>query len=248
MTRKPIMSPLRRRMVEYMRIRGMGASQQRSHIRAVREFAEILGRSPDSATAEDVRAWQLTSDENRFRSVYPAMSQFDVHAHLEALRRYARILTRVDQEAEDLVQGALLKAFERSRSFREGADLRVWLMSILHNHFIDLTRSRKASAARERAWAETNAGFTPAQGEHVVRLDQLRRAFLALPAEQAEALHLMAVEGLSVAETAAVLGAPVGTVMSRVGRAREALRSFEDGPAAKSDPTRLRLVRGRDDG
>jgi RNA polymerase sigma-70 factor (ECF subfamily) len=57
----------------------------------------------------------------------------------------------------------------------------------------------------------------------------------------------MAVEGLSVAESAAVLQIPAGTVMSRVGWARAALRQFEDGPAAKSEPARLRLVRGRDD-
>ena len=53
------MSPLRRRMIDDMRIRGMGASQQRSHIRSVREFAGFLGRSPDTATADDIRAWQL---------------------------------------------------------------------------------------------------------------------------------------------------------------------------------------------
>jgi site-specific recombinase XerD len=53
------MSPLRQRMIEDMRIRGLGASQQRSHIRAVKEFAAFIGRSPDTATADEVRAWQL---------------------------------------------------------------------------------------------------------------------------------------------------------------------------------------------
>lgn len=175
------------------------------------------------------------------------MTRFDVQPHLDALRRYARVLARADQGADDLVQGALLRAYERRASFREGADLRVWLMAILHNHFIDQLRSRKTTMAREQAWAETNPGFALPGGEHVVRLDQLRRAFLVLPADQREALHLMAVEGLSVAEIATVLQIPAGTVMSRVGRARAALRLFEDGPAAQPEPARLRLVRGRDD-
>lgn len=172
------------------------------------------------------------------------MTKFDLRPHLEPLRRYARVLARADAEADDLVQGALLRAVERRGSFRDGADLRVWLMAILHNHFIDQIRARRASRARDQAWAETSAGFAPPEGEHVVRLDQLRRAFLALPADQREALHLMAVEGLSVAEVSAILDIPAGTVMSRVGRARAALRRFEEEPAARPA---LKLLRGRDD-
>ncbi len=180
-----------------------------------------------------------------------SMKKFDVAPHLEALRRYARVVTRADQEADDLVQGALVRALERRDGFREGADLRVWLMAILHNHFIDRLRARRAEAARESAFGATSPGFAPPEGEHAVRLAQLQRAFLALPADQREALHLMAVEGLSVAEAAAVLDIPAGTVMSRVGRARAVLRAFEDAaPAgkvtAKSAPT-LKLLRGRDD-
>lgn len=172
------------------------------------------------------------------------MTAFDLTPHLEPMRRYARVLARADAEADDLVQGALLKAVERRASFRPGADLRIWLMAILHNHFIDQTRARRAAAARDLAWTEVNPGFAPPEGEHAVRLDQLRRALLALPAEQREALHLMAVEGLSVAEVAAVLGIPAGTVMSRVGRARAALRRFEGEPAVRPG---LRVVRGGDE-
>lgn len=172
------------------------------------------------------------------------MSRFDLVPHLEPLRRYARVLSRCDADADDLVQGALLRAYERRGSFREGAELRVWLMTILHNHFIDQTRSRKAAVAREQAWAETNPGFTMPEGEHAARLEQLRGAFLSLPAAQREALHLLAVEGLSVAEVSAILEIPAGTVMSRVGRARASLRRFEEGSAVRPS---LKLVRGRDD-
>lgn len=181
---------------------------------------------------------------------------FDIQPHLEALRRYARVLTRAGQEADDLVQGALLRAYERRASFRPGGSLRVWLMSILHNHFIDQMRSRTASLAREQAWAELNPGFSTPDGEQALRLSQLRLAFLDLPADQREALHLVAIEGLSIAEAAAILHIPAGTVMSRVGRARAALRRFEDDTPRREDPaapprdkTRrgLRLIGGRDD-
>jgi RNA polymerase sigma-70 factor (ECF subfamily) len=111
----------------------------------------------------------------------PDLTRFDVQPYLDALRRYARVLARADQGADDLVPGALLRAYEHRASFSEGADLRVWLMTILHNHFIDQLRSRKTTMAREQAWAESNPGFALPDGEHVVRLDQLRRAFLALP-------------------------------------------------------------------
>lgn len=175
------------------------------------------------------------------------MTIFDITPHIEPLRRYARVLARAEAEADDLVQAALLKAVEGRARFRDGADLRVWLMTILHNHFIDQRRARKSAQTREEAWADINPGFSPPVGEHVVRLEQLRQALLGLPTEQREALHLLAVEGLSVAEAAGVLGIPAGTVMSRVGRARAALRRFEEGQTTTAQPARLKLVRGGDD-
>ena len=63
------------------------------------------------------------------------MKSFDVTPHLEPMRRYARVLTRAETEADDLVQGALLKAYERRGSFRAGADLRVWLMNRANTRF-----------------------------------------------------------------------------------------------------------------
>lgn len=168
---------------------------------------------------------------------------FDIVPHLDSLRRYARVLVRHDHEADDLVQGALVRAMERAGTFRPGADLRVWLMTVLRNHLIDQMRSRRAAQARDQAWAELTPGFAEPAGEQAVRLAQLRTAFLALPPDQREALHLTAIEGFSIAEAAAVLDIPPGTVMSRVGRARAALRAFEDGPRR----AHLKLVGGADD-
>ncbi len=77
----------------------------------------------------------IVRDENRSTSFN--MNKFDLTPFMEPLRLYARVLTRGDDEADDLVQGALLRAVERRATFHEGGDLRVWLMAILHNHFID---------------------------------------------------------------------------------------------------------------
>ncbi len=169
-------------------------------------------------------------------------SGFDVLGQLGALRRYARSLTRDGADAEDLVQDALLRAYERRASFRRGGNLRAWLLSILHNAFIDGKRSRRAEAIRmERAGylAETSVD---APQEHSLRLTQLREAFLELGEEQRAALHLVAIEGLSYQEAADALGIPIGTLMSRIGRARAALRELEETAPAKV--RHLRIVGG----
>jgi RNA polymerase sigma-70 factor (ECF subfamily) len=153
--------------------------------------------------------------------------KIDIVGQIDILRRYARVLTRNASAADDLVQSTFLRAHERAATFRQGADERVWLMSILHNIFIDERRSARASQARERAWMDLNPGFSAPSGEPAARLRQIREAFLSLSQEQREALHLVAVEGFELAEAAKILGVPTGTVMSRVGRAREALRDFE---------------------
>lgn len=176
-----------------------------------------------------------------------AENDLDIVGQLESLRRYARVLTRDAEMADDLVQATFVRAHERRTTFRDGADVRVWLMTILHNLFIDTRRSAQAAEARELAWAETRPAFVEASGEMAARLTQLRVAFMALNAEQREALHLVAVEGLRVNEAAEVLGLPPGTVMSRVGRARIALRAFEDGKADAGSAIPFRIVGGRDE-
>lgn len=174
-------------------------------------------------------------------------NDFDIVGQLEPLRRYARVLTRDAEAADDLVQATFVRARERRATFRDGADVRVWLMAILHNLFIDSHRSAKAAEAREQAWAETRPSFAAPSGEMAARLAQLRAAFLALSANQREALHLIAVEGLVVSEAAEVLGVPPGTVMSRVGRARAALRAFEDGQRGAEAVKPFKIVGGRDE-
>lgn len=162
-------------------------------------------------------------------------------AQLTALRRYARSLVRDSADAEDLVHDALVRAYERRMTFRPSGNLRNWLLSIVHNTHIDRLRSAAARRRRDDAATQEAEPSYPAGQEHAIRLKQVREAFMALPDDQREALHLVAVEDLSYQEAAEALGIPVGTLMSRVSRARAALRAFED---TGRKPYQLRLVGG----
>jgi RNA polymerase sigma-70 factor, ECF subfamily len=176
--------------------------------------------------------------------------RMDVIGLLGPLRRYARSLTRDEARAEDLVQDALVRAYEGSGSFRTGGNLRGWLLSILHNTFIDGRRRDAAEARRSQAAADLAETITPAEQEGRVRLRQIQKAFMNLPEDQRAVLHLVAIEGLSYQEAADSLGIPVGTLMSRLGRGRAALRAFEAGaaqPLAGKPRPNLRIVGGSHD-
>lgn len=162
---------------------------------------------------------------------------------LTAMRRYARALARDSQEADDVVQDALVRAMERHETFREESNgkrgRRGWLLAIVHNVFVSGRRRAAAEARRNERFAETLMAYVdPAQEQHA-RLAQVARAFSALSDNHRAVLHLIVIEGLSYQEAGDVLDVPIGTVMSRLARARMALQS-EDGGKARSP--RLRLV------
>ena len=171
-------------------------------------------------------------------------SRFDVIGQLGSLRRYARSLTRDEHDAEDLVHDALVRAYERRATFRSGGNLRAWLLSIVHNAFIDKMRSRRSEAARvEQAGLSR---LTPARRPRRNIPCAWRRCakpFSDLPEEQRSALHLVAIEGLSYQQAADASGVPLGTLMSRIGRARAALREMEDA-APSPAKSHLRIVGG----
>ncbi|WP_093002562.1 sigma-70 family RNA polymerase sigma factor [Rhizobium sp. NFR07] len=169
---------------------------------------------------------------------------FDVIGNLASLKRYARSLVRNNADAEDLVQDALVKAYERRGSFRKGANLRSWLFAILHNTHVDTLRSNRSRVRRDGATVSEAEHTIPASQEDIVHLRQVHEAFMRLPAEQREALHLVAVEDLSYQQAADTIGVPIGTLMSRVSRARATLRTFEQATTRKAH---LRLVGGDDD-
>lgn len=157
-----------------------------------------------------------------------------IEPNIPALRRYAYALLRHHGDADDLVQDCLERAISRWGQRRAEADVRTWLFSILHNLAISRFRRaarRGASVALEHA-PSTYLAVAPAQ-EDVIRHGELLRALARLPEDQRSVLLLVSVEDLSYADAAEVLRVPIGTVMSRLSRAREALRSLIDGRAAR---------------
>ncbi len=177
----------------------------------------------------------------RFKSKDPGVAP-----HLPAMRRFARSLTRDASTADDLVHDAVVRAIEQGARFRPEAELRPWLMAITHNLFIDGWRKDRRRAAANAELMEGESAAPPSQ-ETAAELSSALRAFDALPDEQKAVMHLVAIEGLSYAEAAQALDVPVGTVMSRLSRAREAMRALRAKGTAKPEAPQLRLVRGRDD-
>ena len=160
----------------------------------------------------------------------------DIVDLLVPLRRYARSLTRDALRADDLVHDTLVRALESRGALRAHTNLRTWMMTVLHNVFIDEQRRRSVEARHADVLVQLSEEVAPPAQEGQVRLAQIRRAFATLPEEQRAALHLVTLEGMAYADAAAVLGIPIGTLMSRLGRGRAALRAFEDGEGAGARP------------
>ena len=148
---------------------------------------------------------------------------------IPALRRYARALVRNRANADDLVQDCLERAVSRWNQRRDG-EVRSWLFSILHNLAIDQFR-KIAARGRHVTVDETSEGDlcdTAAQEHRLMYRDVLNK-LAKLPEEQRSVLLLVAVEDLSYADAAKVLNIPVGTVMSRLSRARARLQQEIEG-------------------
>ena len=156
----------------------------------------------------------------------------DEIAHLQPrLYRFARSLTGDPEEASDLAQETTARALAALRSFTPGTNLRAWLFRILRNSY--LNRRRAACLHPEAALLDLSpAGLQPTGGrlrpvEHDVlvraELQDVLAAFRGLPERYATPLYLTAIEERSYAEVACELGVPVGTVMSRIHRARQML-------------------------
>jgi RNA polymerase sigma-70 factor, ECF subfamily len=147
-----------------------------------------------------------------------------VQAAIPALRRYARALTRDADAADDLVQDTLVRAL-RSQHLFHGGELRSWLYTILAN----LNRNRLRTLARRPPL--TTIGENDAVGMMGPEIGgrDIERALTALVEEQRSALLLVVLEGLSYREVAEVQGVPIGTVMSRLARARAQIKTYLDG-------------------
>ena len=147
-----------------------------------------------------------------------------VQAAIPALRRYARALTRDAEIADDLVQDTLVRAL-RSEHLFHGGDVRSWLYTILTN----LNRNRLRSLARRPALSPIEDSDAPDMAGPEAGGRDIARALSGLVEEQRAALLLVVLEGLTYREIAEVQGVPIGTVMSRLARARAHVKSVIEG-------------------
>jgi RNA polymerase sigma factor (sigma-70 family) len=162
------------------------------------------------------------------------MSAFrqSVEAMIPALRRYARALARDADIADDLVQDTLVRALRSERLFL-GGDVRSWLYTILTN----LNKNRRRSLARRPQFMPLSDNNPDASGTEAEGRD-IARALATLVEEQRSVLLLVMLEGLSYREVADIQGVPIGTVMSRLARARAHVRASLEG-----ERTTLRRVK-----
>lgn len=149
--------------------------------------------------------------------------------HLEALHNLAVYLTRNGPEAEDLVQETYVRALRFSHRFQPGTHLRAWLFQILRNTFLTFYRLReRESAISEEGVPEGEAPMfqdaPPQDAERSAVHMDLERAFMRLPEEFKTPLLLAEVEGLALEDVARIMDCPIGTVKSRIFRAKERLR------------------------
>ena len=157
-----------------------------------------------------------------------------VEAEIPRLRRFARYLTRDVDRADDLVQECLTRAIAKIDSWKPGTNLRAWLFVILRNcHINELRRGQRMSAMGD-ASTDYDVVPTPANQETHISLLEVRNAYLSLSKEHREVLLLVAIEGLRYEEAATVLDVAVGTIRSRLSRARQALRDILEGDQATS--------------
>ncbi|WP_138515451.1 sigma-70 family RNA polymerase sigma factor [Rhodoferax bucti] len=174
------------------------------------------------------------------------MHPSQLREQLPGLRRYARALTGNAWAADDLVQDTLERACDKWRLWSAGTDLRAWLFTIMHNiHASDLRRTlRQQQLAPTGPWDQEAQKVADAPSNSDMRLD-LQHCLMQLPQEQRTVLLLVVLEDMSYAEVAAITATPIGTVMSRLSRARSRLEALMNGPAAKethSEPAGAQII------
>jgi RNA polymerase sigma-70 factor, ECF subfamily len=170
--------------------------------------------------------WKRAEAPNAAADCSPASAKFgdQLIAVLPRLRRFARGLTGTAAEADDLVQAACERALAREHQFQEGTRFDSWMFRIVQTVWIDQLRAREVrkedgDVAEDRLGSDMPVRRIEAR----LALGEVRLAVERLPPEQRAVLLLVAIEGLSYKEAAAVADVPVGTIMSRLARARIAL-------------------------
>lgn len=153
-----------------------------------------------------------------------------IAALLPRLRRFGRTLARHREDADDLVQIAIEKALTRTEQWKPGTRLDSWMFRIMQNAWIDEVRARER---RDQTFVPEEEGALVGVSANDAQVDALavRKAVASLSDDQRAVVGLVLVEGLAYQEAADVLGVPIGTLTSRLARAREALQRLLDPPA-----------------
>jgi RNA polymerase sigma-70 factor, ECF subfamily len=159
-----------------------------------------------------------------------------IEAEIPRLRRYARALLRDPERADDLVQDTLVRGLGKVHLFRSG-DLRAWLFTIMHNQYVNSVR--RSVRQREVIVVEKVTLASPARQLPTLELRELESAIARLSEEQRETLLLVTLEGMKYEEVAQVCDVPIGTVRSRLNRAREELRRMTEGVIAAGRDSHL---------
>jgi RNA polymerase sigma-70 factor (ECF subfamily) len=180
------------------------------------------------------QGWQNVAVARRSSEVLPL-----IEAEIPHLRRFARYVVRDVDRADDLVQECLTRAIAKIHTWTPGTNLRAWLFVILKNCHINVVRRERPSGEMPTDHPMLNV---PANQDAHINLLEVRDAYLRLSEEHREVLLLVAIEGLRYEEAAAILKLPLGTVRSRLSRARQALRDALEEPAPMSTITPLSRV------
>jgi len=147
-------------------------------------------------------------------------------AELPTLKRYALRLTKCAHLAEDLVQDCLARALSRRHLFNNDANIRPWLFTVMHNLHVSNCRQATVRSTFARSQMAVASEGREAAQEHVADLNKVYRAINSLPKEQRDVVVLVTLQELSYQEAATALGIPIGTVMSRLARGREKIRTI----------------------
>jgi RNA polymerase sigma-70 factor, ECF subfamily len=156
-----------------------------------------------------------------------------ITAEIPRLRRYARALLRDDDRADDLVQETLLRGLDKLHLYRSGTDLRAWLFTMMHNQYVN--HVRRWVRQRETIAGKKVRHVSPVAQMVSIELQDVQRAIQHLSEEQRTTLLLIALEGMTYDEVAQICNIPIGTVRSRLSRARKELRQMTEARDIRPD-------------
>jgi RNA polymerase sigma factor (sigma-70 family) len=177
-------------------------------------------------------SWSPSGEETSAANIREGHFKKDLEAIIPSLRGYARSLCGSADRGDDIVQDTLLRAWSSRESYQDGSNFKAWVFTILRNAFLSSVRRKKFEGEYHEGSEERL--YVPANQLDSLSVGELQEALLKLPPEQRETLMLVVVGGFSYIEAAQISGCMVGTVKSRVGRARAALQRMLDGDVARS--------------